>query len=342
MKKSIIALLCALLVIAAPVVLYAADTGKTEGVQASPEFYAKANMEVLKGKKIGITIQSLQNAYWAGVMTALGEILQAAGAEYTIVGCNDSSATQISQIENFVSAGCDLIMVHPSDANAVEDACAEARNFGIKVMCWDDPMTNTDANWVLNNTNLGIAIGELAGDFISQHYSSEKKAEVTIIGYPQTVILLERANGIKIGLENKAAGKYEIVAETAAIEANVAQNATETILQAHPNCKVFTGIGAGAMIGADEALQIATGGKIPEDMGVFTTDVTKQQLGQLADPTYPAKGIIGFEGSDEDTGRSCASMFALILEDKVGAKNVFRGVAPITPETVAKIQAGMK
>ena len=340
--KKFVALFCLALILALPVAAMAADTAKTEGIQASPEFYAKADLSVLKGKKLGITIQSLQNAYWAGVMTALGEILDAAGAEYTIVGCNDSSATQIGQIENFVSAGCDLIMVHPSDANAVEDACAEARNFGIKVMCWDDPMTNTDANWILNNTDLGIAIGELAADFINQHYTADKKAEVTIIGYPQTVILLERANGIKIGLENKAKGKYEIVAETAAIEANLAQNAVETILQAHPDCKVFTGIGAGAMIGADEALQIHTGGNIPEDMGVFTTDVTKQQLGQLADPTYPAKGIIGFEGSDEDTARSCASMFALILGDQVGAKNVFRAVAPITAENVQKIMAGMK
>lgn len=233
-------------------------------------------------------------------------------------------------------------MVHPSDANAVEDACAEARNFGIKVMCWDDPMKNTDANWILNNTDLGIAIGELAGKFINEHYSAEKKAEVTIIGYPQTVILLERENGIKIGMKNVADGKYEIVATTAAIEANLAQDAMDTILQAHPNCRVVTGIGAGAMIGADEALQIATGGKIPDDMGVFTTDVTKQQLGQLADPTYPAKGIIGFEGSDEDTARSCASMFAFIIEGKLDAKNVFRGVAPITADNVSKIMAGMK
>lgn len=340
--KKFVALFVLVTLLALPVAAMAADTSVTEGIQASPEFYAKANMEVLKGKKIGITIQSLQNAYWAGVMTALREILEAAGAEFTIVACNDSSATQIGQIENFVSSGCDLIMVHPSDANAVEDACAEARNFGIKVMCWDDPMTNTDGNWILNNTNLGIAIGELAGDFINQHYSTEKKAQVAVIGYPQTVILLERENGIKIGLKNKADGKYEIVASQAALEPNIAQNAMEIILQAHPDCRVVTGIGAGPMIGADEALQIATGGNIPEDMGVFTTDVTKQQLGQLADPTYPAKGIIGFEGSDEDTARACASMFALILDNKLEAKNVFRGVAPITPETVAAISAGMK
>jgi hypothetical protein len=77
-------------------------------------------------------------------------------------------------------------------------------------------------------------------------------------------------------------------------------------------------------------------------MGVFTTDVTKQQLEQLANETYPAKGIIGFEGSDEDTAKSCAAMFAFILSDALDQQNVFRGVAPITADNVAAISAGMK
>ena len=320
----------------------AESTGDTEGIQASPEFYAQADMTALDGKKIGITIQSLQNAYWAGVMTALEECLKANGASVTIVACDDSSATQIGQVENFISSKCDLIMVHPSDAAAVEDVCAEARNAGIKVMCWDDPMTNTDGNWILNNTDLGIAIGELCGAFINEHYSEENPAQVTVIGYPQTTILLEREEGIMQGMENVAAGKYEVVANQAAIDANAAQTAMETILQRYPDCKVVTGIGAGAMIGADEALQIATGGDIPEDMGVFTTDVTKQQLEQLSSDNYPAKGIIGFEGSDEDTAASCAAMFAMILSDSLESQNVFRGVAPITSENVADIIAGMK
>ena len=129
-----------------------ADTGDTEGVQASPEFYEKADLSILEGKKIGITIQSLENAYWAGVMTALQEQLDELGANTTIVACDDSSATQIGQVENFISSGCDLIMIHPSDAAAVEDVAKEAQDAGIKVMCWDDPMTNTDGNWILMRT----------------------------------------------------------------------------------------------------------------------------------------------------------------------------------------------
>ena len=291
--------------------------------------------------KVGMTF-NLGNLTWAELCTEAKEYGATLGIEVSVVDDGDDAATQVTQIENFISSGCDLIMVHPSDAAAVESVCANARAAGIKVMCWDDPMENTDANWILDNTYLGHAIGELAADFINEHYSEEHPAEVIVIGYPQTVILLERENGIKAALEENAAGKYKIVASQAGIIASDAQTAVETTLQAHPNAKVVAGIGAGAMIGADEALNIATGGVIPEDMGVFTTDVTKQQLEQLQDPSYPAKGIIGFEGSDVDTARCCADMFALILADQVGAHNVFRNVSRITEETVADITSGMK
>ena len=317
-------------------------TENIEGIQADEALYAKADLASLSGKKIGITIQSLRNAYWAGVMSAMEDILKANGADYTIVACDDNSATQIGQIENFTSSGCDLIMVHPSDANAGEDVCKAARDAGIKVMCWDDPMENTDGNWILNNTDLGFAIGELAGAFIAEHYTADNKAEVAVLGYPQTKVLKEREDGIIAGLKSKADGLYEIVADQPALEPNEAQTVMETILQKNPDCKVVAGIGAGPMIGANEALVIQTGGTIPEDMGVFATDVTKQQLEQLSDEGQASKGIIGFEGSDVDTATACASMFALILNDQLESQNVFRGFSPITEENAEAIYAEMK
>lgn len=322
----------------------AAEAGSSleDSQQADEDFYAQADMSILKGKKIGITIQSLQNAYWAGVMKALQEQLDADGAEYTIVACDDNSEKQISQVENFISSKCDLIMIHPSDANAVEDVAKEAEDAGIKVMCWDDPMTNTSANWVLDNTILGEEIGKLAGGFITEHYTKDNKAQVAVIGYPQTKVLLERANGIKAGLKESADGYYDIVAEQAGIEANKAQTAMETILQKYPDCKVVAGVGAGAMIGANEALTTAVNGKVPEDMGVFTTDVTKQQLTQLISGDQASKGIIGFEGSDVDTAKACASMYALILGDKLEHRNIIRQIAPITKENAEKIMSEMK
>jgi ribose transport system substrate-binding protein len=318
------------------------DTGSVQGTNASQELYDSADLTNLKGKKIGITIQSLANAYWAGVMTALEEQLKAAGADVTIVECKDNSGTQIGQVENFISSKCDLIMIHPSDADAVEDVAKSAMDAGIKVMCWDDPMTNTNGNWILDNTTLGVEIGKLAGDFINEHFSEDNKAEVAVLGYPQTKVLLERGNGIKEGLKETADGKYEIVAEQPALEPSQAQTATETILQKNPNLKVVVGIGAGPMIGANEALTTYTNGKVPEDMGVFTTDVTKQQLEQIKSGDQASKGIIGFEGSDEDTAKACEAMFSLILADKLPDQNIFRTVAKIDNANVDSIMAGMK
>jgi len=193
--------------------------------------------------KIGISIQSLENDYWAGVFGEVEKMLKEKGWEYTLVDCKDNSAEQISQLENFITAGVDMIMVHPSDPAAIEDVCKEALDAGIKVMCWDDKMENTTVNWVLDNTELGKTIATPAADFINEHYSADNKAEVCVIGYPQTPILLERENGILEGLKG-AEGKYEVVASIEGLEANDAQTNVETVLQAHPDCKIFVTIGA--------------------------------------------------------------------------------------------------
>ena len=69
---------------------------------------------------IGITIQSLKNDYWAGVMSKLEELMKDKGYEYTLIDCENNAATQVGQIENFVTTGVDVIMVHPSDPDAIE------------------------------------------------------------------------------------------------------------------------------------------------------------------------------------------------------------------------------
>lgn len=232
--------------------------------------------------KVGITVQSLSNAYWAGVMGKLEELLDEKGWDYTLVDCENNSGTQVGQIENFITSGCDLIMVHPADAEAVEGVCGEALDAGIKVMCWDDPMENTTANWILDNEVLGQEIGKTAAEFINEHFTSDNKAQVTVIGYPSTKVLKDRADGIKKGLEANCEDNYEIIAEVDGLQAPEAQTNVETVMSAHPDANVFVGVGAGAMIGANEALLAEFGkGNIPENYGVITTDVTQQQLDSL-------------------------------------------------------------
>lgn len=297
------------------------------------------------GKKIGITTQNYENAYWAGVMSKLEQILKDEGYDATIVGCEENSAKQIEQIENFITSGCDLIMVHPNDADAVEEVCGRALDEGIKVMCWDNPMENTTANWVLDNTELGKEIGKTAAAFINEHYTADNKAQVCVIGKPDTQVLLERQNGIEAGLKENCKDNYEIVATIDGVVNNEVQSKAETVLQANPDCKVWVGVGAGAMIGSNTALLAKYGGagKIPEDCGVITTDVTSDQLNSLEAGDEAVRAIVGFEGSNTDTAQACFEMFKRILdgEDFSADKNVYRPTMEINDENIAEIQKGM-
>ena len=334
MKKKIVSILLCVTMVAAMAVGCGSKGGGSDSKSESGDSKDKKY-------KVGITIQSLSNAYWAGVMGKLEEQLKDKGWDYTLIDCEDNSATQVSQIENFITSGCDLIMVHPSDAKAVENICKEALDADIKVMCWDDPMENTTANWVLDNTELGKEIGKTAAEFINDKFTADDKAQVTVIGYPSTKVLKERAEGLKENCKDN----YEVIAEVDGLEAPEAQSNVESVLSAHPDANVFVGVGAGAMIGSNEALLQKYGkGKIPENVGVITTDVTEQQLNSLKAGNEAVRSIVGFEGSNEDTAKACMKMYERILSGEKfegDDHNVYRTIKPITTDNIDEILKGM-
>lgn len=282
--------------------------------------------------KVGITLQSLSNDYFAGVFGEVETLIKEKGWEYTIVDCKGNSAEQISQVENFISSGCDLIMIHSADPNAIEDVCKSAQDAGITVMSWDDSLTNSDLNWVIDNEELGRTIGKAAAEFINEHYSEDNKAQVAIMNYPQMPVLLDRGNGIVKGLKD-ADGKYEIVAEQPAIEANEAQTNMETILQSYPDCKIVCTTGSGPDIGANEALKVHTKGTIPENMGIFSADAVQQQLTAIVSDADASNTSVGFEGSNKKTAVAVVDLFEKLLNgEKPEKKDLQRPLTVINKD----------
>ncbi|MFP3152871.1 sugar ABC transporter substrate-binding protein [Lachnospiraceae bacterium ZAX-1] len=321
----------------------AAETPAAETEEPEAEAEEPA-AEATGSYKVGITVQSLVNAYWAGVFGEVETLLKEKGWEYTIVDCNDNSQEQISQIENFISSECDLIMVHPSDPNAIEDVCKQAMDAGITVMSWDDILTNTTLNWVLNNEDLGKAIGGAAAEFIKANgFTADKKAEVLIIQYDKTPILLDRRNGIEAGLKEGADGLYEIVADCEGLEAGPAQTNVETVLQAHPNLRIVAGIGAGADVGANQALMSANPNGIPDDMGIFSADATLEQLEAIKDPAQASRVSVGFEGSNKKTAAAVVDIYQRLLDGETFPEHdVYRPILPISADNVDEYIADYK
>ena len=311
-----------------------AETEKTEETQADAQTETQ-------GLKIGVTVQSLNNQVWAGACSKMKEMAEAEGNSLTYVSCDDNSAKQIEQIENYISSQCNVIMVNPSDPNAIESVCKDAQAAGIKIMCWDNDMENTDLNWVINNEELGYMIGEQAAQFINEKFA-DGTCEVAVLDYPQTEILLERENGILSALKEKAPNAT-VVSQQPAIDANEGMSAMETILQANPDVKVVCCIGGGGAVGANEAFK--ANGTISDDIGIFAADATDEELTAMVNGEANRMSVM-ITGVPTKIGETVYGMLTALGSDAgfteadlqegetMEGKNVFRSIFPVTADNV--------
>jgi len=75
----------------------------------------------------------------------------------------DVVATQVSQIENMITKGADVLIVAPIDGSALTDVLAKANKQGIKVIAYDRLIMNTeyvDAYVTFDNEKVGVAEAE--------------------------------------------------------------------------------------------------------------------------------------------------------------------------------------
>ncbi|MGJ8652971.1 MAG: sugar ABC transporter substrate-binding protein [Opitutaceae bacterium] len=279
--------------------------------------------------KIGMTVQSLSNPTWAGYCQSIEKEVKAQGGSINYVACDSNVGKQITQIENFISSGVDVIIIHPADPQGVEFALKQARQAGIKVLAWDDNLKNADLAWLIDNHELGYTIGEHAANWINEKLGGN--AEVAILNYPQLPILLERGNGIRDAIV-KLAPNAKIVAESSAIDTKEGIEKMETIFQSNPNVKVVCSIGGGGSVGANEAAKAAA--KITDDFGIFAADATQPELSALKN-NEGIRMTVTVTGTNTDIAKEIWEMVTLLQSgEPIETKEIYREFIPVTQDNV--------
>lgn len=161
MKKRLLAMLMA----GAMALSMAACGGNTSGENSD----ASGGEQAAEGSaKIGVSMptQSLQR--WNQDGTNMKEQLEAAG--YTVdlqyAGDNDIP-TQVSQIENMISSGCDVLVIAAIDGSALSEALKGAKDNNIPVISYDRLIMNSDAvsyYATFDNYKVGTMQGEYIRD----------------------------------------------------------------------------------------------------------------------------------------------------------------------------------
>ena len=144
-------------------------------------------------KSIGISLGSMGNPFF--VALSRGAEFEAKktnpNVKITAVGFEYDLGKQVTQIDNFIAAGVDLILLNPGDPKAIGPAIKKAQAAGIVVVAVDTAAEGADATVTTNN----VQAGEISCQYIVDKLGG--KGDVIIENGPQVSAVIDRVVGCK-------------------------------------------------------------------------------------------------------------------------------------------------
>ena len=95
---------------------------------------SNGNAEGEGSKIIGVCMQNKSSSISVLQEEALIEMFEPLGYDVQVVSADDSSATQRSQVENFILLNAEMLVILPCEISTLEDSLIKAREQGIKVV----------------------------------------------------------------------------------------------------------------------------------------------------------------------------------------------------------------
>ena len=184
---------------------------------------------------VGFCSVSLSESIYVLTQEALENIF-AGKAKVQTVSCDNDSATQISQIKTFVTMGADLIIINPTDIDALADAIKEAHEAGVKVYINGATSKSLSEEYydcctVSNEYLIGAYVALIAKNWIEAHEAELTAAnpnwEIAFLQSSLSEETLERSAGEMAILEpylKDYEGNYIDVSGNVVDEANKVEN----------------------------------------------------------------------------------------------------------------------
>jgi len=127
--------------------------------------------------EIGFCIDDLRVERWSRDRDYFVAAATALGAKVSVQSADASEARQISQIENLISRGVDVIVIVPFNSKTLGNVVAEAHKAGIKVVSYDRLILDADVDAYISFDN--EKVGELQAQGV---YNAQPKGNYFLLG----------------------------------------------------------------------------------------------------------------------------------------------------------------
>lgn len=165
-RGGVVSLVLALVIVISACSSGNGDNGNAGSKSTDKEATTKTNNVKAGDDKIviGLSLDTLQEERWQRDRDLFIAAAEALGAKVEVQAANSDDAKQISQAENLISQGVDVLVVVPHNAEATAAIVEKAHAAGIKVLAYDRLIKNSDLDLYISFDN--EKVGEMQAEAI--------------------------------------------------------------------------------------------------------------------------------------------------------------------------------
>lgn len=205
--------------------------------------------------KVGYVVNFGSHEWYQNVVKGAEDTAKEEGYDFEWADANVDLAKQISQCENMLTKGVDVLMLSPVDPDGLSSVMSQAQEQETPVVTESNTVPGAKTAVGIKNLEAAKLLGEWAGDYITN--TLHTKAKVLIVGLPTQVDTRDRVSGFKQGLEESGAD-FEIVQEVnGGGLKDQALDVSADAITAHPDINMIFGINDDSALGGTQAYQEA-------------------------------------------------------------------------------------
>ncbi len=169
------------------------ETNTAINTAANTATQNKDNNQDIKLRSVGVTVGDLSNPFFVLMGKGAEKEAKKIGGDdvkVTVVSSGYDLNQQFNQIENFVAADTDIIILNAADSKAIRPAVDKAR-LADKVVIAVDTAVDADVDATVTTNNLQA--GEVSCQYIADRLKG--KGNLVIVNGPPVTSVIQRVNG---------------------------------------------------------------------------------------------------------------------------------------------------
>ncbi len=200
---------------------------------------------------LALVVSTLNNPFFISLKEGAEAKAIELGYKLIVLDSQNDPAKELANVEDALSKGINLLLINPTDSDAVKSAIKAANRKDVPVVTLDRGATGGKVvSHVASDNALG---GQMAGELIIKQLDGSGKL-IELQGVPGTSAARDRGEGFNKAVA--AAGGLEIIAsQPADFDRTKGLNVMENILQAHPEISAVFAHNDEMALGAIKAIQ---------------------------------------------------------------------------------------